>query len=481
MALRGLVGLVLCLAACGEVAGNKPDASTPDDSAPDLNDGAKSGSRLKLRYVDYGGLREVQGVRDTQRNEDCRPLRWTGGKAYCVPDAGGIVYANATCTQRLGQVYRDSACATQTPPPAYFVDYTFTNACSAEPAQLFPRATKVAATQYYYKSSDGSCGGPISSTASDFYAVGAEIAMTDLAETPISAPATTGRLGQRFYESADGLRYPLSYRVHDALLGVDCFPEYLSAGATMGRCIPEDAAFAGDFRDAACTQPAVSISATCTKSKFAVHYPDCPYDEETYYPIGTQFTPTNLYYDDGSSCTPYQPFPSDTHYTVGNPVTLATLMRIKGTGDRLKPIYFQTAEGLKARDSILFDDELQAECSTRTQPDGSTVCMPHSYSITTFYTDAVCTAPIDLMSVYRGAATCSPPPLPSYAYRATKDAATCKTSYALHNVGASYTGPRFRKSGATCSPDSSTTSLYYRISTSIPNSQLVSGSMAVEP
>ena len=478
---RGLAGLVLCLAACGEVTGNKPDASMPPDAAPDLNDGAKSGSRLKLRYVDYGGLREVQGVRDLQRNEDCTPQQWAGGKAYCVPDAGGVVYANATCTQRLGQVFRDSACTTQRPPPAYFAEHTFTNACTTEPAHLFPRATKVAATQYYYKDSDGSCGGPITSTSSDFYALGAEVVMTELAETPISAPATTGRLGQRFYESADGLRYPLSYRVHDALLGIDCFPEYLSAGATTGRCIPEDAAFAGDFRDASCTQPAVSIQATCTKSKFAVHYGDCPYDEETYYPLGTQFTPANLYYDDGVTCSAYQPFPGDTHYTVGSPVTLATLMRIKGNGDRLKPIYFQTAEGLKARDSILFDDELQAECSTRTQPDGSTVCMPHSYSITTFYTDSVCTAPIDLMSVYRGAATCSPPPLPSYAYRATKDAASCKTSYALHNVGALYTGPRFRKSGSTCSADASTTSLYYRISTSIPNSQLVSGSMAVEP
>jgi hypothetical protein len=481
VALRGLAGLVLCLAACGEVSGAKVDASTPPDSGPDLNDGAKSGSRLKLRYVDYAGLREVQGVRDTQRNEDCNPQQWAGGKAYCVPDAAGVVYANATCTQRLGQVYRDAACTTQSPPPGYFIEYSYSNACAADPAHLFPRATKVAATQYYYKDSDGSCGGPITTTTSDYYALGTETPMSDLAETPLSAPATTGRLGQRFYESADGLRYPLSYRVHDALLGVDCFPEYLSAGATTGRCIPEDAAFAGDFRDSACTQPAVGIAATCTKSKFAVHYGDCPYDEETYYPLGTQFTPTNLYYDTGTSCMAFAPSPTDTYYTVGSAVTLATLMRVKGSGDRLKPIYFQTAEGLKARDSILFDDELQAECFTITQPDGSIVCMPQSYSITAFFTDSVCTAPIDLMSVYRGAATCSPPPLPSYAYRATKDANTCKTSYALHNVGAVYTGARFRKSGTTCSPDTSTSSLYYRISTSIPNSQLVSGSMAVEP
>ncbi|MBA3463338.1 MAG: hypothetical protein H0T46_25505 [Deltaproteobacteria bacterium] len=480
MSFRGLAGFVLYLAACGEVTGAKLDASTPD-GAPDLNDGAKSGARLKLRYVDYGNLRDVQGVRDTQRNEDCRPQEWSGGKAYCVPDAGGIVYANAACTQRLGQVYRDSACTTQSPPPGYFVDYTFTNACTTERAHLFPRATKVAATQYYFKNSDGSCGGPISSTTSDFYALGAEISMTDLVETPISAPATTGRLGQRFYESADGLRYPLSYRVHDALLGVDCFPGYRSAGATTGRCIPEDAAYAGDFRDAACTQPAVSVQSTCTKSKFAVHYGDCPYDEETYYPLGTQFTPANLYSDDGSSCAPYQPSPSDTHYTVGSPVTLATLMRIKGNGDRLKPIYFQTAEGLKVRDSMFYDDELQAECSSRTQPDGSTLCLPRSYAITTFYTDSGCTSALDLMSVYRGAATCSPPPLPSYAYRSTKDAGTCRTSYALHNVGASYTGPRFRKTSTACIPDPITTSLHYRISTAIPNSQLVSGAMAVEP
>lgn len=476
---RRLAGLLIALAACGDVT-EKADAPITPDAGPDLNEGATSGTRLRLRYVDFGTLRTISGVRDLQRSENCTPMQWTGDKAYCVPEAGGIVYSNAQCTQRLGQVYRDSTCTVQKPPPPYFLEYEYASACNAAPAHLYPRMSKVAATQYYYKQSDGSCAGPINTTNSDYYNLGPEVATSELAATPLSAPATTGRLGQRFYESADGLRYPLSYRVHDALLGVDCYPEYLSAGATTGRCIPEDAAFAGDFRDAACTQPAVEITATCTKSKYAVKFGDCPYDEETFYNLGAPLAPTVLYYDTGSSCSSFAPTMGSTYYGVGSAVTLATLTREKGAGTRLQPIYFSTAEGLKARDSALFDQQLMTECFPTTQPDGSIVCLPNAYSITTYYTEPTCTTAIKLMSVYRGAATCSPPPLPSYAYESTKDPGTCSTSYALHNVGALYTGPRYRKGTTSCTLETSTTSLYYRIEALIPSSMLVSGQAAVE-
>jgi len=474
------VGLVVALAACGDVT-VKPDAAVTPDAGPDLNEGATSGTRLKLRYDDYGDVRVLEGVFDTQRMENCTPQLWSGGKGYCVPPSGGVAYANATCTQKLGQVFRDPVCTTQLPPPAYFTENQFVNACELEPAHMYMRGTKVAATQYYYKLSDGTCGGPVNTTSYDFYALGAEVPMSDLAETPLSAPGTTGRLGQRFYESADGLRFPLSYRVHDALLGVDCYPEYTAAGATTGRCVPENAAFAGDFRDSTCSQPVVTISASCTTSKFAAAYSDCPYDEETYYTLGAQFTPAMLYYDTGTACQAFTPSTSDNYYNVGAQITLATLARQQGPGGRLKPIYFSTAEGLRARDNILFDTQLQSECFTTTQPDGSISCMPHAYTITTYYTDMGCTQALDLMSVYRGATTCSPPPLPSYAYKAVKDAASCKTSYDLHSVGAAYTGPRFRKSGASCTADTGTSSLFYRIAGAIPTSDLVSGHLVTEP
>ncbi|MBL0212637.1 MAG: hypothetical protein IPQ07_02005 [Myxococcales bacterium] len=476
-----LVGLVgPALAGCGEVTA-RPDAAVAPPDAPDLYEGAVSGTRLKLRYVDFGTVRTLAGVRDMQRNEDCTPTPWSGGKAYCVPQTGGVVYANATCSQRLGQVFHDSACTTQKTPPAYFVENQYLTGCELAPAHLYARGTKVAATQYYFKSFDGSCAGPFITSSSDYYAVGAEVATTELAETPLSAPATTGRLGQRFYESADGLRYPVAYRVHDALLGVECYPDYVSAGATSGRCVPEDAAFAGDFRDAACTLPAVSVNAGCTAAKFAVSFGACPYDEETYYPLGPKLTPTLLYYQSGASCTSYTPTAGDSYYGVGAPVTLATLTRSKGTGARLEPIFFSTAEGLKTRDNPLYDEQLQAECFPTTQANGTIVCMPRASSISTFYTDAACTAPLQLMGIYRGAATCSPPPLPSYGYETIKDTATCGTTYALHTVGQVYTGLRYRKSGTTCTADTGTTTLYYRVNATLPDTAMVAGTAVIDP
>jgi hypothetical protein len=477
VAMVGLVGAV----GCSPVT-QQPDAPGPGSDAdvgPDLNEGATSGTRLKLRYFDFGSVRQLVGVRDTQRNEDCMPTDWADGKAYCVPsNTGSTVYSNATCTQRIGEAYVQAGCTRSA--PTYFVDYEY-QACNGKTAHLYPRGTRIAVTQYWYKSSDGTCDGPYTSQSSEYYALGTEIPVTDLAATPITAPSTTGRLGQRHYESADGLRYPLSYRLHDALLGGDCYPTYDTPGATTGRCIPSNVASMFYFRDATCTQSTATTSSTCPAPFVAADYGDCPYDPTKYYAVTGLQNPTTIYYESGGTCSATSPSTYNKYYGVGSELTLATTARVKGTGSgRLQPIHYTTPEGLANRDYTLYDQQIGTECYARTQSDGSVACVPAANGTQTLYTDAACANPLELMTVYRGEPTCSPPPLPSYAikYNLTP---TCSYNHEVHRVGALYTGTLYEKDGATCSAFTSTSQVYYRIQGIVPQNELAAGMLVTEP
>ena len=481
MRVWGLVLVVAGAGACSPVTQEPDAAGTGGETliGPDLNEGATSGTRLKLRYYDFGNVRELVGVRDTLRNEDCSPTDWADGKAYCVPTSrGSTVYANATCTQRIGEVYAPATCTR--PPPAYFLDYAY-QACDGKSAHLYPRGTKLAVTQYWYKSSDGGCDGPYTSSSSEFYALGAEIPVTELAATPITAPSTTGRLGLRHYESADGLRYPLSYRLHDALLGGDCYPMSDAPGSATGHCVPSNTASMFYYRDAACTLSQATVGSTCPKPTLAAKYGDCPYDATRYFGVTSQQMPTTIYYESGGTCSATPASSFNNYYGVSSEVMLATTARTRGTGSgRLQPIHHTTPEGLRNRDYPLYDTQIGVECHARTQADGSIACVPAANGTQTFYTDAGCTSAIELMQVYRGETTCSPPPLPDYAIKYNQTS-SCAYNYEVHRVGTMYTGPVYDKNGMACSAVSTTNSILYRVLGVVPQNELAAGTLVTEP
>src|SRR5690349_12145026 len=128
-------GVVLCLlAGCGQVSVSH-DASI--DSGGGDTGGAKSGTRLKIEWRDFNGTKIIGDLYDSQRNEACYANDWSDGNTYCTPsDTNGTAYANAQCTQVVGQVYHDTGC-TQ-PPPAYFVQYDYAG-CGGGLTHVYPR------------------------------------------------------------------------------------------------------------------------------------------------------------------------------------------------------------------------------------------------------------------------------------------------------------------------------------------------------
>src|SRR5258706_3736659 len=168
--MRGLLCAALIVGGCsGSVpaTGDATGSGSADSAAPDPDEGATSGTRLKLTWINFAdGTRTWNAFYDSQRKENCSIYQsWSDGAAYCVPDtSGSVAYLDAACTQRFVQVYRDPVCPL--PPAPYTLEWNYTP-CTSQVAHLWQRAGTSTIASSYYKYSDGSCGGPVPATSSD--------------------------------------------------------------------------------------------------------------------------------------------------------------------------------------------------------------------------------------------------------------------------------------------------------------------------
>ncbi len=459
-----------------------PDTPPAPDAAPPAIDGAMSGTRLKLAWDDFGGTRHWADFYDSQRKESCYITTWSDGHSYCVPASSqSTAFSDVACTQEVGVVYQDTTCTTA-PPPAYLVDYT-DGACSSTPSHLYQRGPKLAVTQWYELASDGTCFGPLDATGDDFYALGTEVMPSELVEVTLGAPLGADRLTPRAYTSADGFSFPAA--IHDAIAGIDCTPQSPYEGATQATCVPTDAGYASYFRDAACSAGEVELDRTCKAPEFAVSYADtCPNTRGRYFAVGAANSGSPLYYKSDTTCTSTTATPASyRYYGLGNELVLATVDRgpDPGATARIVPIH-DTWDGHSYPDSALYDSTTGAECTPYTFPDGSERCLPTGYGTSAYFTDAACKAPITLMSVYTGGASCSPPPLPSYAITYVPDATgKCKSTYEVNALGAPYTGSLYTLFDTTCYPLSTTYEVFYRVGAVVPLDTFASGMRLTDP
>ncbi|HUS29105.1 MAG TPA: hypothetical protein VMZ53_11360 [Kofleriaceae bacterium] len=471
--------VAVSLGACSPSVPEQQDAPitilSDGPNGPDPNDGARSGTRLKLTWYQLAdGTRQWDGFYDAQRKENCYIFdNWIDGKAYCTPDYdGSIVYSNATCTTKVAEIYKDPTCPT-TPQP-YTLEYSYTP-CESHPAHLYVRGAKVGLASYYYKSSDGTCGGPYTtSTSYDYYAIGAEVPPSELVQVQLGAPIGNGRLSERFWQSADGMQRQAT--VHDAALGTSCYP-----GATG--CQPS-ARYVSYEENATCTTPKLSIPKTCAVPKFAVYYPNnaCYSDPGKYYTVGAATTGTPLYYFNGSTCTAQTPSTTNNYYKMGTAVTLAPTTRQIGTaGQRIQLIHYTNDEGLNYRSSTLYDAQKGAECYPTKLPDGTIRCIVYGGYVDTFYRDTTCTQPIDLIQVSTGGASCTPPPAPKYARKyITPTPGSCSYNTAVYNVGAAYTATVYENNG-TCVAHSTADNKLYSLGAVIPVTDFITASITIDP
>lgn len=481
---RPRLALLLAFAACSPEVAPLADALVvidAEDLGPDPNDGARSGSRLKLTWFELAdGARQWDGFYDAQRKETCYIYEWADGKSYCAPDYdGSLLYSNGTCTQGAIEVYRDTNCGT-TPAP-YAMEYQYTP-CESKAAHLFARGSKLSLAQYYYKSSTGACEGPYTTDTAyyDYYAVATEVKTTELVELELGAPIGTGRLATRYYESADGMR--LQGAVHDAALGTTCSPR--TYVGNDGLCAPS-ARSASYNEDAACTKPKLSISKQCAAPKFAIDYPSpyCATTPPPYYTLGALVAGSPLYTSSGTSCIAATPSTTSNYYRVGEQVELAPVRRtIASDGQRIKLVHYTNADGLSFRSPTLFDSQKDADCFPTKLPDGTIRCVVSGGYTQSFFKDTACMQSIDVLVASTGTASCPGPATPKFARKfVAPPAGSCTYGQQIFPVGAAYTGTLYQDVGTCQVYTPPTNYTVYSIGAEVPLTDFVAASLSIDP
>lgn len=470
--------LALAGAACGEVKHANGDGGT--DAPPDPNDGMVSGTRLKLQWLDFGGAKSPSGIFDTQLATPCYFTKMTDGVQRCVPNtAAGLAYSNAGCTQKMALVYHPAMC-TVPPTPAY-VRESEDSPCASTVAHVYRTGTQLATTQFWQKSSDGSCQGPYMQTQYDYFAIGAEVPLTELATGTLTAAPSTGRLVGSFLESPDGLRIP--NMVHDTQLDVDCYLQQTPGDGAAGRCFPTDVTYGGYYKDDVCSEHVAERQSTCPMPTVAVSSGQCPGDPQTFFKVAGALTPppASIYYQ-SDTCVGIGVNSTSTYYDLSPPIELAASTRERGTsGGRLDVIRLKTPDGFTMRDYPLYDNQLGAECYPQQDQDGHVTCVPFGGNGQALYADAACTTDAPVALVYRGRDTCAPPARPKYAVRYTNPT-ECTSAIETRLLGTPHTGAVYTKqSDGSCTLLDTSNQSVYDVGPAIMQDQLATGTLVTDP
>lgn len=464
--IRGwLVVALVC--ACGG------KSSAPDGGAQlaEPDGAAKSGTRLKLRRYDIGGVRALSGVIvDSGRGgELCLSRTWDDGKTYCTPDARRVVYLDSNCTQP----------AVEDPPDACLAgSYAASEdglACAVSISHLYGIGTPIAARQYYERQSATQCSGPFDGP---LRALTAEVPRSALVELTTETAPAAGRIARTFRTSADGYKEPQGFR--DTELDATCFVQNAS-GAASGACIPVEQTFASGFADEACQTPIATPISSCSTPRFVLRPSEaaCPTDPSRLYQLGAQVTPAAVYvHDTGATCTATTPGAAP-YYALGAEVTAAAFTRGHDGSGAVQPVALSDGAS-RFTTSALYDTARATECFVSQLGDGAHRCISFGLTVQDAFSDDHCTQPIRLVSRARVAPSCTPPPLPR---RALKEVASppgvCGLTLELYDIGAPYTGPVFLASGV-CEADTRDRE-YYLAGDAHPLSDLPTATVVVDP
>ncbi|HUJ61742.1 MAG TPA: hypothetical protein VLX92_24730 [Kofleriaceae bacterium] len=483
--------VIALAAACGSVSGGKkPDGgSNKDSQSVDAGneDGAKSGTRLKLQWVTYpDGARQLAGIMDTMLHEQCYPQTVNGGM-YCAPSNSAIsygYYSDANCTQAVAAWYYCNAGQ-----PDYIYTYDTSNPCQSTILGLYQRGSEVSIPSgLAYEKNAGGCQQVNFGTNYTFYGLGAPVAVTTLATMERSEPSGSSGIGVVSYTSTDGLVYP--ELLHDSTNNYDCYPETTGAGATSATCVPDvDDAYAGYYSNSTCTTAVAETNSSCPVPTYAEVPGQCSNDLPTYFQLGSTEALSTAYYtsvqSNGTTTCQGGNFSGVNWYMLGAAVPTQTLTRAPEmvAGRRIQRIQF-TAGSTEYPDYALYDTTEQLECESYSAGNNTYNCLPTSsagVNSNYFYSDSACANAVDIVELYRGANTCPAPVLPKYALKYTTLPNGCSTNMPeVHTVGASIS-TLYYKSGTTCTVYPAEPYEYYLVGAQVPTANFATATLMTDP
>jgi hypothetical protein len=373
------------------------------DNIPDADDGARSGSRLRLRWFDIEGTRQWQaeaGTRimagrlvetetyyDRDRDETCIPQPWLDGTTRCTPDVELIAskrYLDAQCTIRVTERPQDYR---------YVGDYD--DKCGLRRRwRVYPVIRTMPRNDLYYVAADGRCWG-VPSTASEVGVLGDELAAGAFAEMTLARRPDGERVAVRYREAGDGLRLPLG--LDDAVLGASVLVHTDSGERVMPPGWNTTNPLTLFYADAACAGRAyVRVDPGCPAPKSALE------PGPIFYAIGARSAETPLFTTSAGVCKQLlNPIESDFYEVLTAAPIVPVGMSVDTTAEQRRvELQHARARGVSLRLRALFDTQLGTECVPQLFPDDVYRCMPAS-GITAdgFFEDAACQQGLRLVQI----------------------------------------------------------------------------------
>ncbi|HEX5064384.1 MAG TPA: hypothetical protein VFV99_33645 [Kofleriaceae bacterium] len=373
------------------------------DGLPDRDDGAHSGSRLRVAWFDVDGTRQWQPEEghqyesgrfvnserfyDKLRDESCAPEPWLDGVTRCTPDVELIarkVFADAACTVRVTQN-----------PQSYRYVGDYDDKCGQRRMwHVFPVVSTMQSASYYI-AGDGKC--YLLPGMTEIGVLGDELAYDTFATIDTLTTTNGERITIRYRKSQDGMVLPVS--LYDATLGTSDLVRDID-GRDVAK--PRVAAPASPadmyYDDPSCTHGYVRGDIGCGPPQAALGDAD-------YYAIGDHATASPRYTLTAGSCMQQPIPPAGEFYEVltATPLALAPVA-ISVANDETHRIELEhaTAPSLALRMRELFDTTLATECKPRQFPDEVYRCAPDELAaqiVPGTYSDPACTIALDLAMV----------------------------------------------------------------------------------
>lgn len=413
----------------------------------DAIEGMRSGSRLKLRWDAFDGAKVFAGLFDQQRDEACVPLPWADGKTYCTPASeGSSVYRDDMCTQPVGHLPLGASAPTAQP---YFHVERSNADCSKGAVVSLHRGT-LSSQHNYFRLFAGTCiyGG---SDPGRLYDLGPKIGSSELVELTPQPRVGVGRVALGYGDTSDGARVLL--HLHDAELGAACEELMLARDRRSLLCLPSSRSSLSTYGDSACQQPlqvggGMRFGLTfvpCAAKPYTLASSETCAGDFRLLRTGGRFN-DEIYGNNGACTGPYPHNPGEIYYETTEPVSIARLPRqpISATGGRISPVRFSDGS-IRTYTDALYDAELGTECQPTRLPDGALRCLPPRANLWSFYSDASCQAPIELVLQARG---CMVAPLLPIAVE--QRWTPRQTEYRAKVVGERYDGPIYQRSSTSC-------------------------------
>jgi hypothetical protein len=352
------------------------------------------------------------------------------GVTRCLPigeagfDSVNVIFADSACTEAVAYA-PVLACDSVA---AYAVDYDDSDTCEGRGPKVYSIGSALDAPTTLYELSGGTCAETTVPPESQFYAA-EELPPAEMVAGETEVVSVNDRLGVQMLVTADGARVP--YGLWDLTLDESCSAQ--TVGPAQDRstyCLGKLAYASATYSDDTCSSPVARSWSACGSPVLLATFTTTDnicYDI-TLYEVGEEVPAPAIHEVYSGTCTKASATGGD-YFALGAPAAVDGDLELTQTRDgdtRLVLQQYSSDGDDLTPDGLIWDRELDAECSFLTMSDGKTYCVPSSLYLnpSTSYADAECEVPLVITS----ASSCNSSSEPAFVIEPVIEQVVCGSS-----------------------------------------------------